>query len=94
MIEKLKDKKAREDKLYSILIDFGNHYLKATQGSRLRIKQSISLIEIIIENEKKKAYLDAILDAKTFIEEIGLTEDLLPVFKETIKDLLEEIAMF
>ena len=90
---KIKEKKQLNEKIENILIDFGNHYILATQGSRLKIKHFIEEILKLIEIEAKKAEIIANIDGKNFIEETGLTEDLLPVFKDHLEDLEEELKL-
>jgi len=86
-----KDVKKLENMIDEILIDFGNHYLKSVEGGRFDLKEHRNSILDLITNEELNTELQSVIDCKNFIEEIGLTEDLLPVIKDTIKDLEQEI---
>ena len=87
-----KEIKKLENGIDETLIDFGNHYVKSVEGGRFNLKKYRNSILDIITKEELHTELQSVVDCKNFIEEIGLTEDLLSVIKDTIKDLEEEIS--
>lgn len=85
-----KEIKELEKKIDTILIDFGNNYLEATQGKKLKTAQFRKKVINLISTEELYTELNSILDFQNFIKEVFL-EDLLVVVEDTIKDLQKEI---
>ena len=85
-----KEEKKLKSKIDDILIDFGNHYIEATQGKKLDLRFYNNQILDLIEREKKIAELETEINARDFI--VGCPEaDLLKVFNLSIDDLKEEL---
>ena len=89
-----KEEKKLKSKIDDILIDFGNHYIEATQGKKLDLRFYNNQILDLIEREKKIAELETEINARDFI--VGCPDetkaDLLKVFNLSIDDLKEELT--
>ena len=87
-----KEEKKLKSKIDDILIDFGNHYIEATQGKKLDLRFYNNQILDLIEREKKIAELETEINARDFIIACPERADLIKVFNLSIDDLKKELT--
>ena len=88
-------KQSKLKELEDILIDFGNHYVEATQGKKLDLKHYCNLFLDINSKSNKFAELETVIDARDFIKECPneTRESIVKAFDGQIEDLKEELEI-